>query len=108
MKLQSQLVFLLVVTCWFLPSRIAADSRPNVLLILTDDQRWDAIGLGGSKHLKTPNMDRLGAEGVYFKNSFCTTSLCSPSRASILSGLNGFDRTNLPPMCFGPKAQSFT
>ena len=87
MKLQSQLVFLLVVTCWFLPSGIAADSRPNVLLILTDDQRWDAIGLGGSKHLKTPNMDRLGAEGVYFKNSFCTTSLCSPSRASILSGL---------------------
>ncbi len=87
MKLQSQLVFLMVVACWFLPSAIAADSRPNVLLILTDDQRWDAIGLGGSKHLKTPNIDRLGAEGVYFKNSFCTTSLCSPSRASILSGL---------------------
>lgn len=61
--------------------------RPNVLFILTDDQRWDAIGLGGSKHLKTPHMDRLGREGVYFKNAFCTTSLCSPSRASILSGL---------------------
>jgi arylsulfatase A-like enzyme len=55
--------------------------------MLTDDQRWDAIGLGGSKHLKTPNMDQLGQEGVYFKNAFCTTSLCSPSRASILSGL---------------------
>lgn len=61
--------------------------RPNVLFILTDDQRWDAIGLGGAKHLQTPNMDRLGKEGVYFKNAFCTTSLCSPSRASILSGL---------------------
>jgi N-acetylglucosamine-6-sulfatase len=60
---------------------------PNVLFILTDDQRWDALGLAGNKHLKTPNIDRLGTEGVYFKNAFCTTSLCSPSRASILSGL---------------------
>ena len=65
----------------------AQSKRPNVLFILTDDQRWDAIGLAGHKHLKTPNMDRLGKEGVYFKNAFCTTSLCSPSRASILSGL---------------------
>ena len=66
---------------------IAADTKPNVLFMLTDDQRADAIGLGGSKHLKTPNIDRLGKEGVYFKKAFCTTSLCSPSRASILSGL---------------------
>ena len=65
----------------------AATKRPNVLFILTDDQRADAIGLGGAKHLKTPHMDRLGQEGVYFKNTFCTTSLCSPSRASILSGV---------------------
>jgi N-acetylglucosamine-6-sulfatase len=63
------------------------NQRPNVLFILTDDQRWDAVGIGSSKHLKTPHIDRLGHEGVYFKNSFCTTSLCSPSRASILSGL---------------------
>ena len=62
-------------------------TQPNILFMLTDDQRWDAIGLGGSKHLKTPHMDRLGQEGVYFKNAFCTTSLCSPSRASILSGV---------------------
>ena len=63
--------------------------RPNVLVILTDDQRWDAIGCSGNPHLKgrTPNIDRLAAEGVYFRNAFCTTSLCSPSRASILSGL---------------------
>jgi N-acetylglucosamine-6-sulfatase len=65
----------------------APAKRPNVLFILTDDQRWDALGLGGNKHLKTPHLDRLGREGVYFKNAFCTTSLCSPSRASILSGL---------------------
>lgn len=64
-----------------------AAKPPNVLFILTDDLRYDAIGLGGSKHLKTPNIDRLGQEGVYFRNTFCTTALCSPSRASILSGL---------------------
>ncbi|MFO0905233.1 MAG: sulfatase [Pirellulales bacterium] len=64
-----------------------AERRPNVLFILTDDQRWDALGLAGHKHLQTPNLDRLGKEGVYFRNAFCTTSLCSPSRASILSGL---------------------
>jgi arylsulfatase A-like enzyme len=65
----------------------AVHRPPNVLFIVTDDQRWDAIGLGGSRHLQTPNMDRLGKEGVFFRNAFCTTSLCSPSRASILSGL---------------------
>jgi arylsulfatase A-like enzyme len=64
----------------------AAQGRPNVLFMVTDDQRWDAMGLGGSRHLQTPNMDRLGQEGVFFRNAFCTTSLCSPSRASILSG----------------------
>ena len=65
----------------------ATPQRPNVLFILTDDQRSEAVGLAGSKHLKTPNIDRLGKEGVFFRNTFCTTSLCSPSRASILSGL---------------------
>ncbi|GAB4024585.1 sulfatase family protein [Spirosoma gilvum] len=58
-----------------------------MVIILTDDQRWDALGAGGNPYLKTPNIDKLAAEGVYFKNYFCTTSLCSPSRASILSGV---------------------
>ena len=61
--------------------------RPNVLFILTDDQRWDCIGLAAGSRVRTPNIDRIGREGVYFRNAFCTTSLCSPSRASILSGL---------------------
>ena len=65
----------------------APAKRPNILFILTDDQRWDALSLAGHRHLRTPNIDRLGREGVYFRNAFCTTSLCSPSRASILSGL---------------------
>lgn len=64
-----------------------AAARPNVLFILCDDLRPDALGCFGSKHVKTPNIDRLAAEGAIFKNTFCTTSLCSPSRASILSGV---------------------
>jgi len=64
-----------------------AAAKPNVLFILCDDLRPDALGCYGSKHVKTPNIDRLASEGVRFANTFCTTSLCSPSRASILSGL---------------------
>lgn len=61
--------------------------RPNVLFILTDDQRYDALSCMGHPHLETPHIDRLASEGLLFENHFCTTSLCSPSRASILSGL---------------------
>ena len=66
----------------------AAD-RPNVVFILTDDQRWDCLGCATHPYLgiKTPHLDRLAAEGANFRNFFCTTSLCSPSRASMLSGL---------------------
>lgn len=62
-------------------------TRPNVLFILTDDQRWDCVGLEPRGVVATPNIDRLGREGVWFRNHFCTTSLCSPSRGSILTGL---------------------
>jgi len=60
---------------------------PNVVFVLTDDQRWDCLGCAGHPFLKTPNMDRLSNEGVRFANAFVTNSLCSPSRASFLSGL---------------------
>ncbi len=66
---------------------VRAARRPNVLFILTDDQRWDCLSLNPQSTLATPCIDRLGHEGIYFPNHFCTTSLCSPSRASILSGL---------------------
>ena len=59
--------------------------RMNVIFILTDDQRYDALGFMNPV-LETPHMDRLAAEGVHFRNAFVTTSLCSPSRASILTG----------------------
>ena len=72
----------------------AADKRPNILFIFTDDHAPHAIGAYGSKINKTPHMDRLAREGMIFHNSFCTNSICGPSRAVILTGkhshLNGF------------------
>lgn len=68
------------------PASRAAD-RPNVLFILCDDIRWNAMSCAGHPALKTPNIDRLASEGLHFANMFCTTSLCSPSRGSILTGL---------------------
>jgi arylsulfatase A-like enzyme len=71
----------------------AADPRPNILFVFTDDHASHAIGAYGSKINKTPHIDRLAAEGMLFKNCFCTNSICAPSRAVILTGkhshLNG-------------------
>ena len=59
----------------------------NIVFILTDDQRYDALGfLRGQSFLETPNIDALVRRGVYLPNAFVTTALCSPSRASILTG----------------------
>jgi len=61
------------------------DQRLNVIFVLTDDQRYDELAFLNPV-LHTPNMDALAREGVHFSNAFVTTSLCSPSRASILTG----------------------
>ncbi|MEM6688916.1 MAG: sulfatase [Planctomycetota bacterium] len=64
------------------------DAKPrNVVFILTDDHRFDAMGFAGHPFLNTPNLDSIAANGVHLKNAFVTTSLCSPSRASILTGM---------------------
>ena len=65
----------------------AIASRPNIVFIITDDQRWDSLGITGHPVAKTPHIDRLAREGVLFENFFCATPLCSPSRASFLTGL---------------------
>lgn len=61
-------------------------ARPNVVFILVDDLRWDELGIAGHPYVKTPNIDRIGREGALFRNAFVTTPLCSPSRASLLTG----------------------
>jgi len=70
-----------------LPAAPKPARRPNVVFILTDDQRGDQMSCAGHPFLKTPHLDRIAAEGAMFANMFVTTSLCSPSRASFLSGL---------------------
>lgn len=66
--------------------------RPNIIFILTDDQRWDALGYAGNELVTTPEMDNLAKEGVYFENGLVTTPICAASRASIFSGL--YERTH--------------
>jgi N-acetylglucosamine-6-sulfatase len=62
-------------------------SQPNILVIVGDDLRWDALGVTGHPFFKSPNLDRLANEGALFQNSFVVHSLCSPSRATLLTGL---------------------
>ena len=62
------------------------NSRPNIVFILVDDLRWDELGCTGHPYVRTPNIDRIAREGAMFRNAFMTTPLCSPSRASFLTG----------------------
>ena len=81
-------------------------SSPNIIFLLTDDQRWDSLGCMGNSIVKTPNIDKLAKKGFLFKNAFVTTSICMTSRASCLTGqyacrhkINDF-YTNLSPEAF--------
>lgn len=67
-------------------------AKPNIIFILTDDQRWDALGYAGNKIIQTPEMDQLAKDGTYFRNAFVTTPICAASRASILTGM--YERTH--------------
>ena len=60
--------------------------KPNFLIILVDDLRFDEFGAGGHPYLKTPYIDRIARDGVIFERAFHTTPICSPNRASILTG----------------------
>lgn len=85
-----------------------AAERPNFLIVVTDDQRWDALGVvqreqGAAARFpwfQTPNLDRMAADGVRFRNAFVVNSLCAPSRAIMLSGryshLNGVANNHTP------------
>jgi len=76
-------VLLLLAACGERP----AAGGPNVVVLMSDDQSSDTLGCAGHPWLQTPNLDRLAGEGVRFENAFVTTSVCSPARASFLTGL---------------------
>ncbi len=63
--------------------------RPNIIMLLADDQRWDTLGCMGNKIIQTPNIDRLASQGVVFDNAFVTTSICMTNRACIFMGQYG-------------------
>jgi arylsulfatase A-like enzyme len=70
----------------------SVDVKPNIIFILTDDQRFDALHYAGNKIIQTPEMDKLAETGAYFSQAISTTPICAASRASILSGL--YERTH--------------
>ena len=59
---------------------------PNIVLILTDDMRWDLMSVMDHPYIQTPTLDRLANNGVLFENAFIPVAVCSPSRAALLSG----------------------
>ncbi|MFZ4683464.1 MAG: sulfatase-like hydrolase/transferase, partial [Terrimicrobiaceae bacterium] len=61
--------------------------KPNILLFLTDQQRLSALGCYGPTVCKTPNIDNMAAQGVRFETTYTTTPVCSPARATIMTGM---------------------
>ena len=78
----------LLFTCVFSLTTFAQSEKvPNILVIITDQQAWDAAGYAGNKTIKTPNLDRLAKESVNFSNAVTPTAVCVPARTSILTGM---------------------
>jgi len=80
-------IVLLCVRLFPLQAQKKQTQKPNIIFILTDDQRFDALGYAGNKLISTPEMDKLAKEGTYFQNAMVTTPICAASRASILTGM---------------------
>ncbi len=80
------LLILVGVSCAPQPDEALDVPQPNILFVLLDDVRFDDLGFTGHPFVKTPNFDRIAREGVQFTNAFAATPLCSPNRASILTG----------------------
>lgn len=77
------LTILCVVALWRTPCDAAV--KPNILIVFTDDQRWDAFHASGNDKIDTPNLDSLAERGMRFTNAFVTLSICGPSRAAMLT-----------------------
>jgi len=75
-----------ILICLVLGINVVSIAQPNVIFILIDDQRYDFLSYLDHPWIETPNIDELAANSMYFENAFVTTSLCSPSRASIITG----------------------
>lgn len=81
---------LCVCSVWLFASSVVAAAPPNIVLIVSDDQRPDTISALGNHVIQTPNLDRLVREGSSFDRATCANPICTPSRAEILTGCSGF------------------
>lgn len=77
----------LIATAVLISSSLAAELKPNIIVILTDDQGYQDLGCYGSPDIKTPHIDKMASEGMRFTDFYVAASVCSPSRASLLTGL---------------------
>ena len=77
---------LVICLCLNAVSVKAAPAQPNIVVVLVDDLRWDELGCMGHPFVRTPHIDRISREGARFRNAFCSTPLCSPVRACLLTG----------------------
>ncbi len=85
-KIRSITTVLIAMVVALVPCLLNGQERPNIVLIVVDDLRFDEFGAGGHPYLETPHIDRLAAEGAMFHSAYHATPLCSPNRASILTG----------------------
>ncbi|MGE9270856.1 MAG: sulfatase-like hydrolase/transferase, partial [Verrucomicrobiales bacterium] len=85
MKLYPSIVTALILALCLCAGVFAAESRPNVILILADDLGYEALGVNGAEQIQTPNLDRLAGEGVRFTNCFANP-ICTPSRVKLMTG----------------------
>ena len=87
-----------------LPESQAAESKPNVVFILADDLGWsDTTLFGTTKFYRTPHIERLAARGMTFTRAYSSSPLCSPTRASVLTGLSPASHGITSPNCHTPK-----
>lgn len=91
MKITTSVTGILALSAFIPTISTAQKKRPNVLFIMTDQQRWDAMQCAGNLEIKTPNMDRIAREGVRFTNAYSACPVSVPARSSILTGCNIFD-----------------
>jgi len=83
----SSFLFLAIFTNVLFSFGLLADQRPNVVLIISDDHAWTDYQFLGHEHVRTPHIDKLAAEGLTFSRGYVSTALCSPSLATMLTGL---------------------
>ena len=100
MKTQCLIPFLIALA-WLLPAPVhaAGEEKPNIIFIFADDLGYGDIGCYGAKGFKTPNLDRMAAEGTRFTSFYTGCSVCSGSRAALMTGRH-FQRVGVPPVMF--------